>query len=482
MKKGVILLLSVLMLLSTFTAFVGCDEEKEPNAEITGGEEEDSIDYFFPAVERNDYREDFNLYIAEANGGTQNFYMDEDMNSGSAMDEAVYSRQEKVERYLGVTFNLVKYPDAKYNTYHTYVQTAVQNMDGTLDMLITHVHGGVSNLISENLLTDLSDFEGIDLNAEYWHRAFMDTLELNGNYFLGHSDFNLLKTYIIAFNKELLDQYDDAFDKSVYELVRDKEWTLDEMMSIAQLMYVDMTGDGKTDDDYFGFTGTPWVTFNGFLTSSNIPMVARTESGAYEVALSKSEYLAKTDALVEFFRDLDDSDFTNFTGKVPLSSGRALMQVVDTGYLTSLLDYNVEFGVLPFPMYDLDQANVGYKSLQWGGYIGVLSYLKNPIMVGETLEMLSYFSENVKITYYEKVLGKRVAEQPDDAEMLEVIWDSVTTDVGQTFYNLGGDETGVCYTLPDLMRSSATQNLASYVRKKEDAINRGFKNFLQSID
>jgi len=184
MKKIVVWLLTMLLIFSTLAAFSGCETEEKPDDE-TGSENEvvNPGEVDFPEIERKDYGLDFNLYVAEANG-TGNFYMDEDMNNGSAMHEAVFRRQEMVRKYLGVDFVLLEFPDAKYNTYQQYVQIAVQNMDGTMDALITHVHGGVSNMISENMLTDLSEFEGIDLDAEYWHKPFMDTLELNGNYLL----------------------------------------------------------------------------------------------------------------------------------------------------------------------------------------------------------------------------------------------------------------------------------------------------------
>ena len=159
------------------------------------------------------------------------------------------------------------------------------------------------------------------------------------------------------------------------------------------------------------------------------------------------------------------------------------MQISSTNSLTSYLDYDIDFGVLPFPMYDLDQASVGYKSLQWGGYIGVLSYLRNPLMVGEALELLAFYSENVKITFYEKLLGKQVANMPDDAAMLEIIWDSVTTDVGQTFLSAGAAESrGVCYTVPELMWPDCIYNLSSFIKSRENTINSGFKKFLSDID
>ena len=485
MKKSIRFLLILLSLIFALSVVVGCDEQEIEDDWIEEDEDDDELD-FFPDVERNQYDMDFNLYTAPSvDAGLH--YMDDEKNDGSPMDESVFARQEKVQRYLGIEIVWVHYPDARFDDYNKYVQAAVQNMDGTMDALITHVHGGVGALISDNLLVDLSDFDGIDLEAEYWNMKFMDTIELNGNYFLGLSDYNLMSTYVIAYNKDMLALYESSMEKSIYDLVKDREWTLDEMFSLASLVYTDKTGDGKTPDDTYGISGCCWVPFCGFLTSSDIPMLAQDQSGAYKVAINQSQYFEKADDLITKLKEVAASnsayfDYDYSKCSVPLTSGRALMQTQSTSALPSMLDYNVEFGVLPYPMYDLNQAPVGYKSLQWGGYIGVLSYLKNPIMVGETLELLSFYSENVKITFYEKLLGKQVADMPDDAAMLDIIWDSVTTDVGQTFITASGTgSTGVCYTVPELMWPSSTKNLASFIKGKENSINEGFKKFLDNI-
>ena len=495
MKKLTIYLLVLLLMLSTLTAFAGCDKADKNDA---NDDEEDLVEeYNFPDVERKDYGDDFNLYVAESNGGIRLWYMDDDLNRGSALDEAVYQRQERVRKHLGVEFVRVNYSDNGYNTYWKNVQDAVQNKDGTLDALITHVHGGVSSLISENLLYNLGELEGIDVDAEYWHKDFMNTLEINGEYFLGHSDYNIMVTYVIGYNKKLLDQYGAGLEKSVYDMVRDGEWTLDAMMNLAKLVYVDETGDGKSADDTFGLTASPWIAFNGFLTSSGIPMVSVNESGKYKIALNQDVYQSKANDLVEFFRNLDNAKYTYFSYSVgtvsknptpvALSSGRTLMNVLSTNQLESLLDFNLEFGVLPYPLYDQNQyksgtADLGYKSLQWGGYLGALSYMKNPALVGETLEMLSYYSENVKITYYEKVLGKRIADMPDDAEMLEIIWNGISTDFGQTFNDVGGNNSGVCYTVPQLMLPGNSQNLSSYLGSRTNKVETEFEKFLDSIE
>lgn len=482
--------LIILALSLTLSLFIGCEEKEAEELDTFEDEDGDYIaNDYFPEIERKDYGADFNLYIMSDSNPRDYFYMDEDNNDGSPMDEAVFARQTKVNRYLGIDILRVDIPDATWSNYNKYVQNAVQNMDGTMDALLTHVNGCVGTLISDNLIIDLSDYDGINLEAEYWNMKFMDSLELKGNYYLGFSDYNLLYTYAIAFNKDMLARYDSYLgDRTVYDLVSNYEWTLDEMISLANLVYIDATGDGKTTDDTYGITGTCWVSFCGWLTSSDIPILHQDESGAYVIAINSSKYIEKADNLVNKLKELGKSNSAYFDYEysklsVPLRGGKSLMQLISTNGLSDLLSYNIEFGVLPYPMYDLDQASVGYKSLQWGGYQCVLSYTKNPLMVGETLELLSFYSENVKITFFEKLLGKQVADMPEDAQMLEILWDSVTTDCGQTFVGAGTSSTkGACYTVPDVLWPTNTHNLASYVKSIESSVNNGFKNFLKGID
>ncbi len=490
MKNYLRILLLIMAAVLMLSVFVGCDTEEENRG--FEDETDEEIDIYFPLVERKDYGLDFNVF-AEGSSGTYYYLMDEEKNSGSPMDEAVYNRQGRVERYLGIDIinNDFDYTGG-YEGYIVPVRTAVQNMDGSLDAIVTHVHGAVSALISDNLLMDFGELEGIDLDAEYWNMEFMSKLELNGNYFLGLSDYNILNTYVIAFNKDMLALYESSLDKSIYDIVIDREWTLDEMMDIASLVYFDATGDGKSTDDTYGITGTCWVACCGFLTSSAIPMFEQDQSGQYKVALNQSQYFEKADGLITKLRRLGSSEYCYFDYvddgnfgdlDVQLKNGKALMQLASTSALSGILDYDVDFGVLPYPMYDLDQAKVGYRTLQWGGYLGALSYMKNPIMVGEALEMLSYYSESVKITFYEKLLGKQVADMPEDAAMFDIIWDGLDCDVGQAYVNAQGTGgRGFLYTVPELLQPTATQNLASYVNGKATAANESFRKFVQSLD
>jgi hypothetical protein len=131
-------------------------------------------------------------------------------------------------------------------------------------------------------------------------------------------------------------------------------------------------------------------------------------------------------------------------------------------------------------MYNEEQKDVGYRSLQWGGYLCVPSYLDNPTMVGETIEMMAYYSADVAEVYYEKLLGKQVADAPQDRKMLQIVWDSVCSDFGQTYFTVFY-QTNILYALPSLTNINASEGLASYVASRQSTVNRNIKKFMAKM-
>ena len=118
------------------------------------------------------------------------------------------------------------------------------------------------------------------------------------------------------------------------------------------------------------------------------------------------------------------------------------------------------------------------RHLQWGGYQCIPAYLADPVMAGETLEMLSYFSYDVNVTFYEKLLGKQVAEAPDDREMLDIVWASVCTDFGQTF----SDASGTLYTFPYVTREESGKGLASWHESIKRSGDKKIKQFIAQVE
>ena len=488
--KLLALFLAMVMLVSALASCGGGNGEEttekkgQQNQEATTGKTEIETevvteDEWKPDIAEKNYNTEFYFWIM-GDVNTVDYYWVKE-SSNDAMSDAVYERQEKVRKYLGV--EIIGTDTESENQYVAPFQNAVKNKDGSVDLLISHVYYGIEGFVTGNYITDFNDIPEINLDAPYWKLDVMEGIGINDHLFLGFGDLTILYTHVITFNKELLAKYEDQMDEDIYSMVENYHWTLDKMMWLASLAYIDTNSDGKTEDDWYGLVGYQSVPFVGFMQASNINLVDMDESGNYTMGFYNEKTKQKMSDLVDKLYGLTRSEYAclksdySYPGMV---SGRSLMEISGTPWLPGYLSSDVDFGIVPFPMYDENQKDVGYRSLQWGGYLCVPSYLGDATMVGETMEMMAYYSENVANTYYEKLLGKQVADAPLDRKMLQIVWDSVCSDFGQTYFSVIYNS-NVLYVLPMLTKEGTTQNLSSYVASNQNTINRNLKKFMAKM-
>ena len=456
--------------------------EAESNIETT------PVEVYPSTVEKKNYNDEFYLWILPDVNPMSYYWVE--YNDGDVISEAIYARQQQVYDYLGV--EIIGSSAGNYRSYVEPFRTSVTNKDGSVDCLISHVQTGVSGFVKGNsiasYLMDFNDLDGVNLEEDYWNTEIMDDLAINGKRYLGFSDINIPYTYVIAFNKEMMDQYAGSMENSIYDLVDAKLWTLEKMISLAQLVYTDNTGDGKTPDDVYGLTGQQWVPWIGFFKSSDINLVEQNSNGKYEIAFMNEANSEKTNNLVKKLKDFSVSEFAYLTfpeygsisaNPVPLESGRALMELTSTFDLIEYQKYDVNFGVVPYPLYDKDQED--YKSLQWGGFLCVPAYLKNEKMAGETLEVMSYYSDGVREAFFEKMLGTQAFDSPEDARMLEEhVWKNLCTDFGQVY---GDEANSVLYFLPYVTRpvEDGGKEMMSYYASFSKSSNKSIYQFVQIV-
>lgn len=477
-------LLALLMSVSAFASCGNGSDTDETNGEeaVSTGNQEDSKETH-PYIEKKNYDEEFYITIMTHVNMFDYHWVKEA--GANTLSDAIYDRQEKVRQYLGVEVFATKEDDS--NRYITGFQSAVKNKDGSVHMLVSHCSTGLDLFIEGNYFMDYYDTNAIDLEADYWDSELMDEISINGHMYLGFSDYNIVRTNVVAFNKEMFSLYEDAIDDDFYNMVSEYRWTLDKMISVANLVYTDATSDGKTIDDTFGISSDFEVPYASLIQASNINLVEQNAKGMYEVAIYNDKNKQKMSDLVDKLKGLVASDSAYFDPDPSFGppanvfvNKRSLMYLARTTTLPGFLDDDIDFGVLPYPMYDELQKDVGYRSLQWGGYLCIPAYLENPNMVFETMEMISFFSEDVNTAYYEKLLGKQIADAPLDRNMLDIVWDSVCSDIGLTYSSVMGNNS-VVWVLSAVTKPDSTMNLASYMASRESGANKAFKRFVSSV-
>ena len=440
--------------------------------ETTSGE-------FIPGTDNgdDDYGSTFYLSIMTEVNPIDYYWIEE--NDNSAISNALYTRQQNIMEQLGIEIFAF---DAGYlETYTEDFKNSVIGKTGTIDALITHPSVGISNLVTGGYLASFDEVPGIDLEADYWNRSLMEELSIKDLHLLGFSNFNVVNTYVITYNPDILAEYQDSLSKSLYQMVDDHEWTLQQFADIAKLGYVN---NGHVDSNRYGLTGLQWVPWCGFLEASDINLVERDSEGTYKVSFANETYLEKTKSIVALLSELSAAEYTcldfmsTATPSVPYWTGRALMTLSSTYELDEYTDYHINFGVLPYPMYDVDQQE--YRSLQWGGYIAIPAYMENVSKIGKTLDMLASLSFDVKNAYYETALGAPIEEKTDDFRMLEIVWNSASADFAIAFDDVCGS---VTYMLPYVTTTdSRGMSLAQYANARIPNADIAIGKFFKRVD
>ncbi len=471
MKHTKIIRLASLLLASLMLLAATACANSTGEAETTAGETEvitEATTEYVPDIEKTNYDCDFNIVI----GGTFNanyIFVEDREENGGQMENTVYDRALKIKDHLGVQLAL---QDAgSWTEYAAAVARTVQAGDDDYQLVLTPVYQGVTDLITTNSLYNLDELEAINLDAPYWNDGLMDEIAIEGKHLYGYNDFCLSLVNLIVFNKDMMTRYNLT---APYDDVRNMKWTLDKLMSMASNVAVD-NGDNVWDaNDTYGIAGWGWVPLISFITSSDLQIVSRDEDDNFVIAYENNS--EKTINLIDKIYEMYNAEYAHFWKSVPntgttisFADGRTLFQFYSSPDLVNLRDEDIKFGVLPYPLYDEQQAE--YKTMNWNGLMGVPGSIKNPAMVGEVIELLAYYTAPVKTAYYEDLLGQKIADAPDDAEMLNVIWDTQVTDVGIITCNSSGQMDNLVYMIPKMCENGNT-NFASYMKANKKGAQR----------
>ncbi len=453
MRKTLAILLAALMILPATACANGKDTDgNDPTT--TGGNAETQHE-LFPDIEKQDYqgatfcmsgaKEDGSWYLAdEYKTGGENIHV---------LNNTLFEMNTLVEEYLNVEL-------LKGSTAGVPLDTTIMSGDDVYQVHLPHAYWDVAPFINRNFVLDLNELDNVDFNQPYWNGPIIEELSISDHKYVAVGDICWSVLHMIYTNKDLMAT---ANLKMPYDKVRNGEWTFAEFFSITSNLYQD-NGDGiKNPEDTFGFAGAlnDWGAV--LPQSAGIFVATKNEDGGFDLSF----YNERTVNLFDKFETWTQNEsvqvwtYGKEAGKtVDFKNQQAYM----TGGILGPQYLNVDFevGILPMPKYDLAQEN--YSHVNWGHELLVPTTVKNREMVGHVLELMAFYSGTmVREKYYDEVLQLRVSEQPDDRDMVEIIYNTVVYDPGMVYAHAGND-TGSLYPLTYTFHNCIGdgKNIASY--------------------
>ncbi len=447
-----------------------------------------TVDNLIPSGYFND--EAFTILVVSDEG--HDIYYSEEMapevydSTMRSFSDAVKARNEEIKKKYGVEISAYCARDLKTHIMNDvaagmdFVQAAMPFMKDAAD------------LARKSYLYDLNSLSDLHLEAPWWDQAANEALSIDGKLFFTTGDISVMQknvANVILFNKNLFaDMCAPMFD-SLYDSVRNGEWTIDLMAEMAALMPCDTSGGGvMTYDDTWGMFGTNDVSwyYNAFgykmIEKDNEDLPFSPLASLAEPPLAAVHNIFNT-FLNNFWYANTDKLSQTWTDNTPEEAalrgfleGRSLFYKADVAFLKQLGEYEVDFGVLPLPKQHTEQetyytaANISYA---YGVCIPVSVY--DPYFSAAVLDMLACGAKNYITPAYENSINRYLSDA-DSVEMLDIIFENIVYDLG-VLYDFGG-----IHSMFEQMMESDAQNVVSYLDSIEGEVEKAISELVSDYE
>ena len=450
-KKISVLLLVICMMVPVFA---GCSSEKDKETENTTptGTLSAMDEYLASLPDRDFGGEDFSILCTTQ---TEFFFNVNEMGS-EVVGKSVYTRNQEVkDKYnINLVFKSLDGNIAGQGDFANEIRNTTAAGEGH-DLIIAQNYYTLP-LATEGCLMDLNNSEYLHWDKEWYHNKINQHTEINGKRYAGSGDLvmsQISNAMGIFYNKDVYAE--QGYTEDLYALVKNKQWTIEKLLTLTKDFHIDATENGKSDDDTFGF----FANMHG-ATSMLLGMECKIISYDGNGKPSLDNYynerlLAAADKLHALIQTNEGGSWKNEDelGVQKVADGTAMFASSRIGYFVESADlrnsqHNI--GILPNPLYDTTQTEYYTSTMRWElFYIPSNADLETSAIILEYLNFNSF--EYVIPAYWETAMTIRGANTVEDSEMFNLIRDNLYFDFANVFK---GSLKGISDAVGNLVHSS----------------------------
>ena len=462
MKTIAIKLLALLLVFAMVIPFAACADTGEgevtTGAQTSGENLADVPEEFRHNLPKLNYEnEKVTILHAKGSGRNDELKVEGDFSSNQ-VSSAVNERNLAVEQQLGVKLNVVENESAQA-TAET-LKTSVNASDDTYQIVMNATFVSVEPAIN-GVYKDLSVVENLNRSKHYWTQGYneMMTMGQQNKQFLvtGPVSISMFRyMFLTLFNITEFGTHNIDVD-GFYQDVKDGKWTIEYQKSLITKgggAYRD-NGDGDRDDkDFYGFVTGGVISVDPYTVAAGIEMIVKDQNtnalsfngDAVEPVTKLCEAVADLykNPNTFYYTDAKMDDIGLYGATEIFANSRAMMATTCFDGMETHLGKlkEIQYGIVPMPKYAENAEYQTYVQDQLSS-LGIARSItgKNELsMLGAVLESLAFHSNKiVRPAYYENTLGKRVVDDPDSKEMLELMYDTMTFDFSSTCSNMLAD-------------------------------------------
>jgi ABC-type glycerol-3-phosphate transport system substrate-binding protein len=456
MKKLLCILLAALMLVGTLAS---CGTVTDEPTDTTAGadgtvNEEETRESLDVPDTRYDGTELCFLTRDESEWSTLEIFAENQTSESDNISNAVFERNDRILQTYGVTITELKKTTSEH---HGSLTNEVSAPTGDFQAVVTNTSGSAS-FASNGFLWNLNDdeIEYLDFSKSWWDNNMAQGMSIDGRLYFATGDLLTSDndaTFVIMFNKKLAKDYKDIPD--LYALVENGEWTMDELYKYEQMAVQDNNGDGKLDFDSdicgLAYTGDiPYcMLLGGGITlctkdETDMPIYSLDIQRADDIA-EKGKLIFSKDYAIDLNAVVNTGGITMYeAGAKTFGEGHALFMGEVMQCVTRMRGYDVDFGILPYPKFNAQQANYCSMMHLTASCVSVPKSVSGDtlVMVTSMIEAMAYHAvDTLTVQYYEINLKTKGAKDEQSGPMMDMILSGRVCDLSY-YYQWGSNAFG----------------------------------------
>ena len=407
------------------------------------------------------------------------FYAEE---NGDIINDAIYHRNIRVGERLGVEFEFVE-QNGDSGDYKDWIKSAENDRaaDNAYD-----IYAGYSRSLPlmslKGMTTNFLAHESFSVEKPWWPEALTSECTINDKLFFCTGDIATSMLWYMngfMYNKELYAQHIST-EKTPLDMVLNDEWDMNSFFTMVQDIYIDDGNGAKDKLDFFGCTLYS-TDIDAFQIGAGITSLEKTEDGGVRISEQwKSQRCADICELLGSYIAQPGVYAATSAARDPFFDQTSIFHM-DRIFLIKGVDNGdtsdkVEFvcGVVPVPKYDKTQEK--YRTNLGNPYTmyGVNSSSHNLDAAVTAIEAMG--SENfrsVTPAVFEVAMKVRYTDDPQTAEVFDILKEGVSFDVGKLYSSTFGDAPANLFK--ETAMSTNPSGLLSRFKAVERLIDKGVK-------
>lgn len=367
--------------------------------------------------------------------------------SSDTLNDAVFKSRNQVAKRLNISFD-VHTVDGDWNNRSSFmmnVKNAATN--GTPYDLVGQYSTTAVQLAIEGIYTDLTRYSALNFSDSWWPGNVTDSLTIGKSLYFCTGDITPTCVTMIGsvfVNLNLAQSY--GIDDNFYEIVKNGEWTLEKMEEIF-LGKVGTVAEGS--DRIYGIQLAHGGVFDNLFFSGGLRFVSHDEDGYLQVDECITNQITTNwfDTCRTFV--FGNEDVTKYGSSDTI--GTMFMQNRSIAYISHVLsdasqylkEASFDYAVLPYPKRDEIQSDYYSQAALGVTMFAIPEAASDKSFSAVLLQALgsdAYLTMTPQI--YNSYFRTRFMATPENAEMLDLIHDSLVWDIGRIAGDMIGTSSG----------------------------------------